>query len=173
VNLALELVNSEWWRGRPGGVVDQLDDDAWVASFADRTGLGKLPPLARADRRALKQLRATLRALVERSSEVGLADLDAYVAAVPVRRRVVATSLVSEPVVRDWRWACAEIAASFVELTADGDPDRIKVCANHECQWTFYDESKNRSRRWCGAASCGTADKVRRFRARRAAARRE
>jgi predicted RNA-binding Zn ribbon-like protein len=173
VNPALELVNSEWWRGRPGGAVDQLEDDEWVASYAERAGLGELPPLASRDRRALKALRATLRALVERAPGVALADLDAYVAAAPVRRRVVATSLVAEPVVRDWRWARAEIAASFVALVSGGEPDRIKICANHECQWTFYDASKNRSRRWCGAASCGTADKVRRFRARRASARRE
>jgi len=37
--------------------------------------------------------------------------------------------------------------------------------------WAFYDESKNRSRRWCSAAECGNLIKVRRFRERQRAAR--
>ncbi len=48
-----------------------------------------------------------------------------------------------------------------------GERRRIKRCPAHECQWLFYDGSKNLSRRWCAMDDCGTRDKVRRFRARR------
>lgn len=168
VNLALELVNSDWWRGRPDRRVDKLADDEWLAAYASAAGFGGLPRPTPRERRALVELRARLRALVEAPSG-DLSTLDEYAGAAPLRRRVVAGGLVLEPVRRDWSWALSEIAASFVELVGGGDPSRIKTCANHECQWSFYDESKNRSRRWCGAASCGTADKVRRFRARQRA----
>ncbi|MGZ4332732.1 MAG: CGNR zinc finger domain-containing protein [Gaiellaceae bacterium] len=116
--------------------------------------------------RSLRELRATLRGLVEAPSPDTLSVLDAYAGRAPVRRRVVQGEVVLEPVARNWSWAISEIATSFVELLTHGEPARLKVCANDECQWSFYDESKNRSRRWCGAATCGTADKVRRFRAR-------
>jgi predicted RNA-binding Zn ribbon-like protein len=47
---------------------------------------------------------------------------------------------------------------------------RVKRCDG--CRWLFIDESKNRSRRWCSMEDCGTDEKVRRYVARRAAARR-
>ena len=171
VNAALELVNSEWWRGRPGGLVDKLDDEHWLRAYALDAGLGDLGDPSTRDRRRLRELRSALRALVQEppATTDGLDALDAYVRTAPVRRRVAGGTIALEPVTRDWSWALAEIAASFVELLSHGEPDRVKVCANHECQWSFYDESKNRSRRWCGAASCGTADKVRRFRERQRA----
>jgi predicted RNA-binding Zn ribbon-like protein len=160
MNAALELVNSEWWRGRPERAVDKLGDPTWLDGYcaeAGFEGLGR-PPLGR-----LRELRASLRELVERPG-ADAASLDAFVAAAPVRRRIAGGEVVLEPVRRDWTWALSEIAASFLPLLAE--PSRLKTCANHDCQWSFYDASKNRSRRWCGASSCGNADKVRRFRAR-------
>lgn len=169
VNAALGLVNSDWWRGRPDRRLDKLAEDDWLTAYAEEAGLGALGPPTASERRALAELRGRLRALVESPSQ-DLSALDEYTSGAALRRRVVDGELVLEPVRRDWSWALSEIAASFVELVAHRDPARIKVCANHDCQWSFYDESKNRSRRWCGAASCGTADKVRRFRARQRAA---
>jgi predicted RNA-binding Zn ribbon-like protein len=169
VNAALELVNSDWWRGRPDRRIDKLADDEWLAAYAAEAGLGRLGPPTRRDRRALGDLRERLRSLVESPSR-DLSALDRYASGAALRRRIVDGEVVLEPVRRDWSWGLSEIAASFVELVAHGDPSRIKVCANSDCQWSFYDGSKNHSRRWCGAASCGTADKVRRFRARHRAA---
>lgn len=173
MNAALELVNSEWWRGRPGGVEDKLDDPAWLGSYVLKTGLGLENLPSPAELVELKALRASLRALVEHAPGASLASLDAAIAKGAVRRRIVDGAVELEPVRRDWSWAVSEIAASFLDLLAHGESDRIKVCANDECQWSFYDESKNRSRRWCGAATCGTADKVRRFRERQRRARTE
>jgi predicted RNA-binding Zn ribbon-like protein len=167
VNPALELVNSEWWRGRAGGLVDKLADAEWMRDFAAELGVRGRPTTRQL--RELHELRGILRRLVE-SAGRDVSPLDRYVAKAPVRRRVRRGELVLEPVARDWGWAISEIASSYIDLVAHGEPERIKVCANDECQWSFYDESKNRSRRWCGAPSCGTADKVRRFRARRRAA---
>jgi predicted RNA-binding Zn ribbon-like protein len=169
VNAALELVNSDWWRGRPDRRVDKLADDEWLAAYAEEAGFGRLAPPTARERRALGELRTRLRELVE-APPGDLSHLDPYASGAVLRRRVVEGEVVLEPVRRDWTWAMSEIAAAFAALVTQGDPSRVKVCANHDCQWSFYDESKNRSRRWCGAASCGTADKVRRFRARRRAA---
>ncbi|MET1025547.1 MAG: CGNR zinc finger domain-containing protein [Dongiaceae bacterium] len=48
---------------------------------------------------------------------------------------------------------------------------RLKAC--EDCQWVFYDWTRNQSKKWCGMTkgspegrACGTIAKVRRFRAR-------
>lgn len=43
---------------------------------------------------------------------------------------------------------------------------RLKVCANEECRWSFYDSSKNRSATWCDMAICGSRAKMRAYRER-------
>jgi predicted RNA-binding Zn ribbon-like protein len=173
VNAALGLVNSEWWRGRADGGVDKLHDPAWLAAYLEGAGFGELEPPSPARVRDLVRLRALLRRLVDALVEGAepdaddLHELDEVLGRGRLRRRLTAAGLALEPASRDWSWGLSEIAASFAELVAYGDPTRLKVCANDECGWSFYDESRNRSRRWCGASSCGNAEKARRFRARR------
>jgi predicted RNA-binding Zn ribbon-like protein len=58
------------------------------------------------------------------------------------------------------------IVHAAVELLTAGPLDRIKACAG--CRFLFLDETKNRSRRWCSMEDCGTAEKIRRYVARRA-----
>jgi predicted RNA-binding Zn ribbon-like protein len=43
----------------------------------------------------------------------------------------------------------------------------MKACAADDCQWAFYDSSKNRSRTWCSMDVCGHRAKTRAYRARR------
>ena len=52
------------------------------------------------------------------------------------------------------------------DAQADGTWSRLKLCANSECDWAFYDQSRNRQGAWCTMASCGNRMKNRRFRAR-------
>jgi predicted RNA-binding Zn ribbon-like protein len=51
---------------------------------------------------------------------------------------------------------------------SDGSWQRLKACANPDCRWVFWDRARNRSRRWCSMAACGTLMKTRAFRRRRA-----
>jgi predicted RNA-binding Zn ribbon-like protein len=69
-----------------------------------------------------------------------------------------------QPVEDQWDGVIAGLLVSLVEL-ADEAP-RLKVCANDQCHWLFLDQSKNHSRQWCGAATCGNRERVRRFRSR-------
>ena len=78
-----------------------------------------------------------------------------------------------------WTWADDDddlerplwpIVHAALELVTDGPLDRVKGCAS--CRFLFVDESKNRSRRWCSMNDCGAEDKMRKYVARRAAARR-
>jgi predicted RNA-binding Zn ribbon-like protein len=178
---ALDLINSEEWYGRdPDRVVDRISTPGWIDAFLAEWGFANVGQPTPTEVAELTRLRALLRGLVTtiatgqplRRRDVD--ELDQISGAAPLRRRVSRArdgfSVEFVPERRDWRWVRAEIAASFAEVLEQGEWERIKVCANGECQWAFYDESKNRRRRWCGAASCGDLDKVRRFRERQRAA---
>ena len=50
----------------------------------------------------------------------------------------------------------------------DGTWKRLRVCANPDCRWVFYDRSRNQQGHWCDMAVCGNRLKNRRLRARQA-----
>ena len=65
-----------------------------------------------------------------------------------VRDRLVYLLLIVRDAQRDGTWAL------------------LKACANDECQWAFYDKSRNHGGTWCEMSSCGNKLKNRAFRAR-------
>ena len=67
-------------------------------------------------------------------------------------------------------WPLWPVAQSAAELLTEADPERIKECGSDNCNWLFYDVSKNRSRRWCEMSDCGNRAKQRRHRHRTSAA---
>jgi predicted RNA-binding Zn ribbon-like protein len=89
-----------------------------------------------------------------------------------------ATLYDSGPGAYQWSWSHVDdlatvlhpIASAAADLLVSDDLRRLKRCAR--CPWLFLDNSKNRSRRWCGMNDCGKAQKIERYIARRATARR-
>jgi len=61
------------------------------------------------------------------------------------------------------------LASVFAAMTG-GTWSRLKACRNEGCRWAFYDESRNRSARWCSMQLCGNRTKTRAYRTRRARA---
>jgi predicted RNA-binding Zn ribbon-like protein len=64
------------------------------------------------------------------------------------------------------RGALARMLGAVPLAEADGTWSRLKVCSADDCQWAFYDKSKNRSGRWCSMRVCGNRTKTRAYRAR-------
>jgi predicted RNA-binding Zn ribbon-like protein len=62
----------------------------------------------------------------------------------------------------------ADVSQAILEARADGTWSRLKVCRSDDCRWAYYDRSKNRSSAWCTMAECGSREKVRAYRSRRA-----
>jgi predicted RNA-binding Zn ribbon-like protein len=60
----------------------------------------------------------------------------------------------------------ATVAASYARLVIGGGINRVRVCANPDCSYIFYDDSRNASRRWCDVGICGNLLRVRRHRQR-------
>ena len=172
-----ELINSDWhdYRGG-GGREDRIENPKWLSGFLMRCGVASRP-LPGAGREALRRLRSVLRrsaTALMAGKAPGRRDLGAInrcLSDAPLTRRVAAEgegfAVELVPRVGGIARVLGEVTGSFAELLATGDPARIKICANTDCGWVVYDESRNRTRRWCDASECGNLLKVRRFRKRR------
>jgi predicted RNA-binding Zn ribbon-like protein len=66
--------------------------------------------------------------------------------------------------------AIARLMAIVAAAVEQGRWERLKACPREECEWAFYDKSKNRSGRWCSMDACGNIEKAKAFRERRRSA---
>lgn len=62
--------------------------------------------------------------------------------------------------------ALARLAESIAREVSQGDPDRLRICANDDCRWVFHDTSPTGRRKWCDMATCGNRAKAARHRER-------
>lgn len=62
--------------------------------------------------------------------------------------------------------AVAGMLVLLAEAQSSGEWSRLKACGNPDCQWIFYDTSRNRSGRWCSMQECGAVMKSRAYRRR-------
>jgi predicted RNA-binding Zn ribbon-like protein len=75
-------------------------------------------------------------------------------------------SVAIRPAAADLAGALAALLVPLVDARRDGSWQRVKACRADDCQWAFYDRSRNRSGVWCDMAVCGNRHKVRAYRAR-------
>jgi predicted RNA-binding Zn ribbon-like protein len=54
------------------------------------------------------------------------------------------------------------VVRSATDILTSEELDAVRVCASDDCNWLFFDTSKNHSRRWCDMKSCGNRAKARR-----------
>jgi hypothetical protein len=108
--------------------------------------------------RALRELRDALRAFVVDGRPEAL---DEVASTRPLVLRVQADGprLTADDEV-------AALLADVLEEHRAGRLQRLKACANPDCQWVYFDASRNRSGRWCSMGECGDVMKARAYRAR-------
>lgn len=174
--ICLDFINSEFRDFRGRWVRDDLQQPGWLEQFLVKWGLQVDSPPDGATLTTLVALRTLLRSMIEALAEGQIADqelaaLNAFLLKMPLSRHLIKDiagyRLEMVPLKKDWDWVQAEIAASFAHLLTDQDTKRLKICANPNCRWVFYDESKSRTRLYCTSDKCANLLKVRRFRARR------
>jgi predicted RNA-binding Zn ribbon-like protein len=157
------------WLGDHAPIVSPAPRDISPAA-ADARGNGGLNE---AERERLIALREALRALL-RANNGGAPDP----AATAALREAAGRSRYGVELDAGGRLALAPLAdraaAGFearlllaVQRIQDGGEwARLKACPAGDCQWAFYDSSRNRSRTWCSMGVCGNRQKTRRYRAR-------
>ncbi|MFD0694607.1 CGNR zinc finger domain-containing protein [Paenibacillus sp. GCM10027628] len=175
-----DFVNSEWhdWRGS-GRSEDRLVLSTWQGAFLDTWKLAAPVPALEQDIEDLLAFRGQLHQLAaglaggESISQADVEWLNKMLAQGPVIRRIAAEEselrMESSPIGDNWRQVMAEVAADFAKMLLDGEPLRIRICENTDCKWVFYDDTRNRTKRYCDDKMCGNLMKVRRFRARKKA----
>jgi predicted RNA-binding Zn ribbon-like protein len=62
--------------------------------------------------------------------------------------------------------AMARLTESIARYLGEGKIDRLRVCANEGCAWTFFDSSRTGRRKWCDMNTCGNRAKAARHRKR-------
>jgi predicted RNA-binding Zn ribbon-like protein len=151
--------------------IDELDSAAALSRYLLAEEL--VDRLARAtgdDLRRAVGLRSGLRRALE-LNHVGRAEslpaLHAALADLPVALGWGDDGVVVRPAAAGVGGALASIGLAAHQAAADGIWRRLKICASDECEWAYYDHSKNRSRNWC-EYGCGNKVKTRAYRARRA-----
>lgn len=184
-HLSLDFVNTIDPRRGPDAT-DKLTDYAALLAFASQAGLLDDGAAARLERWALErphQAQAIhARAIALREAIFGAAsavashrdpdqrDLDLLASemasALGHARLVVAGDGLT------WSWDDADhperplwpIARAATDLLTTHDLNRIRICAADDCDWLFYDTSRNQSRKWCDMSTCGNRAKVARYR---------
>ena len=151
---------------------EELADPAGLAGFLTETGLAQAPEVSAADVSRVVEAREALRALLFHNNGVpaGQAELDRLNAAFSGAASEVRFAEGSAAVVPRGgavEGALAQLAMIVRDAMLSGEWARLKACPDEECQWAFYDRSRNRSRTWCNMQECGNRAKVRAFRARK------
>lgn len=170
----LELVRSfvNTWDAEDD--TDAVATPAELATFL--TGQGLLDAEARVTaaehRRALgvrEALRATLRAHHGHPEEDCAQDVLAD-ASQRARLQVLFDERGTarlEPAASGLDGALGRLLTIAHEADREGRWGRLKICPADDCQWAFYDHSRNRSATWCSMKVCGNRHKVREYRERR------
>lgn len=170
-----QLLNSDWHDHRGSGArEDRIGNDAWLRAFLEDVGWTQPRLPDEPEREALRLLRNQLGRIIGAyrvDGRLALEDVHAInqlLKTAPVIRRMDERgTLTLVPTDGSIQQVLAEIVASFAAMLARAEHTRVKVCANPDCGWVIYDESRNQTRRWCSAAECGNLIKVRRHRSRR------
>ncbi len=124
-----------------------------------------------ADLALARQLRTGLRRALEHHHDGttgALSDLAEALRALPVELDWDIGGPVLHPQGSGVRAALALIGVAAHEAAGEGLWPRLKICSSDECEWAYFDHSKNRSRSWC-EYGCGNKIKTRAYRARQRA----
>jgi predicted RNA-binding Zn ribbon-like protein len=175
--VSLDLVNTISWPGT-AREHDWLDRAGNVTAWAIAAGVmdrgvrhaleARRPAVVAADLREVHRVRAALTTVLrplarrERPPQGGVHRLSQLLAEACRRRRI-------DPATLDWAWehpgslsqALAPVIWNAGEVLTRRDHSRLGQCPS--CGWLYFDTTRNRSRRWCDMADCGSRDKALRY----------
>jgi predicted RNA-binding Zn ribbon-like protein len=113
-------------------------------------------------------VREALRSIAAKNVEGTILEFDSLLEEVAdsasLTLRMTPTGLTLVPGAEGVAAALGTLLAICYEAIVDGRWFAFKACHNDECRWIFYDDSKNRTGKWCRAEICGNRIRARRFR---------
>lgn len=154
---------------------DAIANAAALAPWIEETTGEPMPGLNDGDAARVRSLRESLRALMRANNGGEVRDRELLAlreAAERARYRPsldAAGHLSLAPTRSDLTGFEARLLLAVERIQAGGEWPRVKACPDEECEWAFYDSTRNRSRTWCSMEVCGNRDKTRRYRRRKGA----
>ncbi len=152
--------------------IDELTAQAELGRYLTREGLLEGNARATADDLALaRRLRAGLRKALEANHDgdtEALPELSSALQELPVALAWSREGPTLRTTAGGVRGALAKIGLAAQEAANEGLWWRLKICSHDECEWAYFDHSKNQSRSWC-EYGCGNKVKTRAYRARQRA----
>lgn len=152
---------------------ETLTDPGALTAWLDANGLGApeagAPDLARA-----RELREALRAILQHHGGLDLDPAAPRIVDEAAERAKLVVAFddhghaVVEPRAGGVDGALGGLLVRIADAQRDGTWARLKACPAEDCQFAFYDRSRNRSAVWCDMKVCGNRNKVRSFRERHA-----
>ena len=142
----------------------------WLTRALPEAGQADSPPaihLRRADLEPLRAFRETLRQTLRADRPRTRPDVAEFNASVELRWGPV-SGLAVRPLKTGWEAVASLITVELVIADANGTLRRVKTCARAECGYPFIDHSRNVSRMWHDADTCGNIINLRASRARKA-----
>ena len=149
---------------------DLLSDTVSAGKWLTEAGfLNDTAKLTDADVEQARDVREAIRSLIEDASGHRVAPLRDLAAAHRARLDVEEDGTVElENAGQDGLGdGLFELLLIIHRAQQDGSWSRLKVCGNPDCQWAFFDRSRNQQGSWCDMAVCGNRLKNRELRARR------
>lgn len=165
------LVNTVELPDGPDRLADPVDARPWLI---DNHLLASDAELEEADLQLVRSVREAMRALLVQNaggpspSRAALAPLRSVATRGRARADLDADGSVGLGAIGD---SVTERMMALLLVIRDAQQDgtwaRLKACGNDECQWAFFDRSRNHGGTWCEMSACGNKLKNREFRARR------
>ncbi|WOC13305.1 CGNR zinc finger domain-containing protein [Gordonia sp. MP11Mi] len=171
VDLAVQLINSAPEFGRAELLTEPADVDALLAAQGARTSRFATGH----DVQALRSVRSRLAIAATTNREQAAALLNDIAADAGATPRVTCHDghdwHIDHHIPGDWPWRhiAAESAVGLMGLLLDENRGRLRICAADDCHRLLADRTKNGSTRFCPGLGCANRERVRRYRARRAA----
>jgi predicted RNA-binding Zn ribbon-like protein len=158
---------------------DMLSDgDSARAWLRDAKLLGGRTPLTADDLNLVREVRESVRALLEHNAggpeptQAALRPLTDLASSLRPRLTLDKTGQID--VAPEPRGRVADGLLGLLLIIRDAQTDgtwpRLKACGNPGCRWAFFDRSHSRRGAWCDMSSCGNKIKNRNLRARKGAA---
>jgi predicted RNA-binding Zn ribbon-like protein len=150
---------------------ERLPDSGALTAWLDDHGLGA-PPATADDLARARELRESLRAILQHHGGLELDPAAPRVVDAAASRAQLAVAFDDhgdakvEPKAGGVDGALGRLLVLIADAQRDGTWSRLKACPAEDCQFAFYDRSRNRSAVWCDMKVCGNRHKVRSFRER-------
>jgi predicted RNA-binding Zn ribbon-like protein len=167
----VDLANS----GSEGGAgLDDLDD---LAEFVARHRISEVGRLTERDLEAVHELRAAIRPVFECTSDAEAARMvNALVSTARVTPRLTDHDGYDlhlhylSPGASLAEHLAVDCGIALAQVIAAGERERLRSCEAPDCDQVLVDLSRNRSKRYCDARTCGNRLHVAAYRERRRAA---